>query len=92
MQRIAMRDRPYERNMQRAYIDELNQAYDGFFGDGFQRRSPVLTIETNELDYVRRIDDFKICRGSHPPGIEDRSVPTRAAVESVRLSHLDGGG
>jgi deoxyadenosine/deoxycytidine kinase len=59
MQRIAMRDRPYERNMQREYIDELNQAYDHFFGDGIQRRSPVLTIETNELDYVRRIEDLK---------------------------------
>jgi deoxyguanosine kinase len=59
MQRIAMRDRPYERNMQRAYIDELNHAYDRFFSDGFQRRSPVLTIETNELDYVRRPADLK---------------------------------
>ena len=59
MQRIAMRDRPYERNMQRAYIDELNHAYDRFFSDGFQRRSPVLTIETNELDYVRRTADLK---------------------------------
>ena len=59
MQRIAMRDRPFERNMQREYIAELNQAYDHFFGDGIQRRSPVLTIETNDLDYVRRIDDLK---------------------------------
>jgi deoxyguanosine kinase len=59
MQRIAMRDRPYERNMQREYIDELNRAYDRFFSDGFQRRSPVLTIETNELDYVRRVEDLK---------------------------------
>jgi deoxyguanosine kinase len=59
MQRIAMRDRPYERNMQRAYIEELNRAYDRFFGDGFQRRAPVLTIETDELDYVRRIEDLK---------------------------------
>lgn len=59
MQRIAMRDRPYERNMQREYIDELNRAYNRFFGDGIQRRSPVLTIQTNELDYVRRIEDLK---------------------------------
>ncbi|MEJ2598226.1 MAG: deoxynucleoside kinase [Anaerolineales bacterium] len=58
MQRIAMRDRPYERNMQREYIDELNRSYDRFFGDGIQRRSPVLTIQTNELDYVRRIEDL----------------------------------
>ena len=31
MQRIAQRDRPYERNMERDYIDELNQAYEDFF-------------------------------------------------------------
>jgi deoxyguanosine kinase len=72
MQRIAMRDRPYERNMQRAYIDELNHAYDRFFSDGFQRRSPVLTIETNELDYVRRAADLK--------WVEDR---IRQALKSV---------
>ena len=30
MQRIALRDRPYERQMERGYIDELNQAYDDF--------------------------------------------------------------
>lgn len=52
MQRIAMRDRPYERNMQRAYIDALNQAYETHFGeaDGI----PVLVIDCNGLDFVGR--------------------------------------
>src|SRR5512141_464827 len=31
MQRIALRDRSYERNMERGYIHELNQAYEEFF-------------------------------------------------------------
>src|SRR5665648_440772 len=31
MQRIAMRDRPYERAMESDYIQELNEAYDQFF-------------------------------------------------------------
>jgi deoxyguanosine kinase len=30
MQRIAQRDRPYERNIEYAYIEELNQALRGF--------------------------------------------------------------
>lgn len=60
MQRIAMRDRPYERSMERAYIDEVNQSYDSFFADGLNRRSPVLTIDTNELDYVRSVEDLKM--------------------------------
>jgi deoxyguanosine kinase len=63
MQRIASRDRSYERRMERAYIDQLNHAYEDFFGDhhpgGQQRSAPVLTIDTNTLDYVRRSDDLK---------------------------------
>lgn len=52
MRRIALRDRPYERNMERGYIDELNRAYDDFF-DSQHRGAAVLTIETDDLDYVR---------------------------------------
>jgi deoxyguanosine kinase len=59
MQRISQRDRPYERNMERSYIEELNQAYDGFFTDHQSRRSPVLAIDTNQLDYVRKLDDLE---------------------------------
>ncbi len=53
MQRITLRDRPYERRMERAYIAELNQAYDAFFLGGAKHPSPVLTIETDQLDYLR---------------------------------------
>jgi deoxyguanosine kinase len=58
MQRIAMRDRIYERNMERAYIEELNQAYESFFVTA-SRRSPVLAINTNELNYVSNHDDLQ---------------------------------
>ena len=44
MQRIAMRDRPYERNIERKYIDELNRAYDDFFA-GYSKSGPTLIIE-----------------------------------------------
>ncbi len=60
MQRIASRDRPYERNMETAYIEELNQAYESFFADHQGRRSPVLALDTNNLDYVRRIEDLEL--------------------------------
>jgi len=52
MQRIAFRDRPYERNMEQGYIHQLNEAYEGFFGDHHQGTA-VLPIETDNLDYVR---------------------------------------
>lgn len=59
MQRIAMRDRPYERNMERAYIEELCLAYDDFFAGRHHPKSPVLTIDTNELDYIAKAEDLK---------------------------------
>src|SRR4030043_777621 len=63
MQRIASRDRPYERNMEREYINQLNQAYDAFFIQNQARNVAgtvtVLTLDTNELDYIRRAEDLK---------------------------------
>jgi deoxyguanosine kinase len=60
MQRIAFRDRSYERNMDREYIEELNQAYESFYADHQNRRSPVLMVDTNTLDYVRRREDLDL--------------------------------
>jgi deoxyguanosine kinase len=58
MDRIAQRDRPYERQMERAYIAELNQGYDSFFVIDRHHRSPVLVIDCNNLDYVRKPEDL----------------------------------
>lgn len=58
MQRIANRDRPYERNMALAYIEELNQAYEKFFGDSHDD-PPVLSIDTNSLNYIANPADLK---------------------------------
>jgi deoxyguanosine kinase len=58
MQRIASRDRTYERNMERAYIEELNQAYENFFGDGHQG-AMVLPVDTDQLDYVKNQEHLK---------------------------------
>ena len=59
MQRIAFRDRSYERNMESAYIDELNHGYEDFFAL-HHRGSPVLTVDTDELDYVRNPELLKL--------------------------------
>lgn len=58
MQRIQLRDRTYERDMDRAYIDELNRAYELFYAGTDKRRSPVLAIDTNNLDIVRSETDL----------------------------------
>ena len=56
MARIAMRDRPYERGMERNYIDSLRLAYEGFF-TAFTA-SPVLVIDTNRLNIVAEIEAY----------------------------------
>ena len=58
MQRIAYRDRPYERDMERGYINELNRAYEVFFGDE-HKGAPVLQIDTNDLNYIVSEHDLR---------------------------------
>ena len=57
MARIALRDRPYERSMERAYIAELAGAYDDFFA---QTEGPKLVIDSNALDFVRYPEHLKL--------------------------------
>jgi deoxyguanosine kinase len=59
MQRIATRDRTYERKMDRQYIDMINRAYEDFFGEQHQG-TEVLSIDTNELDLVKRPNHLKL--------------------------------
>jgi deoxyguanosine kinase len=51
MERIALRDRTYEREMDRDYLDQVRRAYERFFAA--YTAAPVLPIDTNELNYVR---------------------------------------
>jgi deoxyguanosine kinase len=59
IQRIAQRDRTYERNMDWNYIDDLNRAYEDFFSRPYES-TPVLTIDTNPLDFVHCPDHLSI--------------------------------
>jgi len=59
MQRIALRDRSYERQMERSYIDELNHAYDDFFAKPFDH-APVLIVDTNNLNVIQNPEDLKL--------------------------------
>ncbi len=59
MQRIALRDRPYERNMETDYIDRLNHAYEDFFGRPYDG-APVLIVDTNTLNIVQNPADLQL--------------------------------
>lgn len=58
MQRITLRDRSYERSMERGYIESLNQAYDAFFFSP-ERIEQTLVIDTNVLDFVHNPADLE---------------------------------
>jgi deoxyadenosine/deoxycytidine kinase len=44
--------------MEHAYIDQLNRAYDDFFGHHVY--PPILTIEVDDLDFVARAEDLQL--------------------------------
>lgn len=56
MERIALRDRSYERAMERDYIAELAREYDEFFEH--YTEAPVLAIDTDHLDIVHSPEDL----------------------------------
>jgi deoxyguanosine kinase len=56
MERIAFRDRVYERDIDRDYIDSLNRAYEEFFLT--YDDSPVLAIDTDNINIVRNKEDL----------------------------------
>lgn len=60
MARIAKRDRPFEREMERDYIEQLNQAYNHFFFH--YTDAPLLVVNTNGIDFVNNSDDFEDLR------------------------------
>lgn len=57
MARIALRDRPYERSMERGYIADLAAAYDDFFAE---TKTPKLVIDSNLLDFVRHPEHLNL--------------------------------
>ena len=57
MQRISMRDRSYERNMEISYIEELNVAYEDFFNQN--DKLPVLFVDSTALDFVSHPNDLE---------------------------------
>ena len=57
MQRIAMRDRSYERNMEVSYIEAINQAYNQHY-QAYNNGAVVLTVNATELDFVANKQDL----------------------------------
>jgi deoxyadenosine/deoxycytidine kinase len=57
LQRIAIRGKAYEREMDRKYLEDLNAAYTHFFFH--YTASPLLVVNTSDIDFVNRREDFE---------------------------------
>ena len=69
LDRIARRGRPYEKDMDAAYIALLNESYDYFFFH--YDATPLLVVDTNPLDFVSNAahrDDLLERIEDHPGG------------------------
>jgi len=86
MDRIAIRDRSYERSISWAYIERLRQAYERFFGD--YAESPVVRIDCSDLDFVRKPEDLGLVRhrirSVLEEGIHQRVLPAFAERSSAK--------
>lgn len=57
VQRLAIRGKAYEREIDRKYLAELNEAYTHFFFH--YAASPLLVVNTSDIDFVNRREDFE---------------------------------
>jgi deoxyguanosine kinase len=87
MARITQRDRPYERDMDRDYIDELRQAYERFLPT--QASVPVLTINTNHLNIVTNADDFQFIASQIQDAIGAELLPQQPHEPQIQLQERD---
>jgi deoxyadenosine/deoxycytidine kinase len=71
MNRIYQRDRWFEREMRRAYIERLSKVYEDFFAT--YADSPLLTVATDEFDFVQ-----------NPTARQHIMALITSAIESVR--------
>ena len=92
MDRIAIRDRSYERQMSWQYIDDLRKAYEEFFGEYTQ--TPVLALGTDDLDIVHNPKDLVsviqsvravLGEGTHQKSLPQmETVSSQAGIETLR--------
>ena len=84
MARIAMRDRPYERQIEENYIEALRQAYESLFAD--YDATSWLVIETDELDFVRHPTDLDAIEQRIGAALEGIYQPSLLAMETQPTS------
>ena len=88
MRRIALRDRPFERDMDPDYIREVAAAYDAWLSR--LNDIPVLTVDTNDLDYLSRPADMQHITHLIADAMTSRAAPATGPTDR-QLQTLQGG-
>ena len=102
MQRIAQRDRPYERDMDPVYIQKLAAAYDAWLLN--MNEIEVLKIDVSQLDFISKPADLEHVAGliearlseieqarqaADPNGLRDASLlPTEGNLAIYQEFHM----
>jgi deoxyadenosine/deoxycytidine kinase len=81
MARIAMRDRTYEREMDRSYIAALRQTYEQLFAT--YEATPLLVIESDDLDFVRNPNDLDEIENQIEAALQGIRQPTLPSMEAT---------
>jgi deoxyguanosine kinase len=83
MRRIAQRDRPYERDMDPAYIQELATAYDAWLTN--MQEVPVLTVDVTALDFLGSEQDLALVARAIKDALAKQGEPTKRADSQLTL-------
>ncbi len=83
MNRIAQRDRPYERNMDPDYIRQLAAAYENWLVN--LHDIPVLTIDVNELNFLEKEADLGYVADLIKQALQEHHPPPKLADTQTKL-------
>jgi deoxyguanosine kinase len=83
MRRIAQRDRPYERDMDPAYIQELATAYEAWLTN--LQEIPVLTVDVTALDFLGSEQDLSLVAKAIQEAMDQQGKPAKTADSQLTL-------
>ncbi|MFT7585326.1 MAG: deoxyguanosine kinase [Cellvibrionaceae bacterium] len=87
MQRIAQRDRPYERDMDPDYIKRLSAAYEEWLSNlSDQGDMQVLKIDVSQLDFIARPNDVAVAAAQIEAALAKTSHSPKPADENPLLN------
>ena len=83
MQRIALRDRPYERDMDPNYIKQLSAAYEEWLSNlSDQSEMRVLKIDVSQLDFISKPGDVAAVAQQIQEALDQGTVSSGSAEAS----------